>query len=161
VIEGTVDRSKNIQHRISDYRQKLNQFLDVYARLEMIFPEDDVYNLLDRPMEWYQSADENARDLIKILIINALDLLYFWMYQPRARTAFRDMLRDLAPDERCVLIKAQSILRMEREISQMFIDGIVGRHFSKPLAFYLSSSGEYLRAIDKLNAAFEDYRVCA
>ncbi|MDZ7831936.1 MAG: hypothetical protein U5L07_09325 [Desulfobacterales bacterium] len=161
VIEGTVDRSKNIQNRISDYRQKLNQFLDVYARLEMIFPEDDVYNLLDRPMEWYQSADENARDLIKILIINALDLLYFWMYQPRARTAFRDMLWDMAPDERCVLIKAQSILRMEREISQMFIDGIVGRHFSKPLAFYLSSSGEYLKAIDKLNAAFEDYRVCA
>ena len=160
-INGTVDRTKNIQNRISDYRQKLNQFLDVYARLEMIFPEDDVYDLLDRPVEWYQSADENARDLITILIINALDLLYFWMYQPRARTAFRDMLRDMAPDERCVLIKAQSILQMEREISQMFIDGIAGRNFSKPLAFYLSRSGEYLKAIDKLNAAFEDYRVCA
>lgn len=160
-IEGAVDRSRNIKNRMGDYRQKLNQFLDVYARLEMLFPEEDVYDLLDRPLEWYQSADETARDLIKIMIINSLDLLYFWMYQPRARTAFRDRLRDMAPEERCVLIKAQKILKMEREISQMFIDGIAGRNFSKPLAFYLSSSAEYLRAIDKLNAAFEDYRVCA
>lgn len=160
-IEGTVDRAKNIKHRMGDYRQKLDQFLDVYARLEMLFPEDDVYDLLDRPLDWFQSADETSRDLIQIMIINALDLLYFWMYQPRARTAFRDMLRDMAPEERCVLIKAQGVLRMEREISQMFINGIAGRNFSRPLAFYLSRSAEYLKAIDKLNESLEDYRICA
>ena len=159
-IEGTVDRSKNIQNRMRDYRQKLDQFLDVYARLEMSFPEDDIYELLDRPMQWYEAADENARDLITIMIINSLDLLYFWMYQPRARTAFRDILRGMAPDERCVLIKAQESLNMEREISQMFIDGIAGRNFSRPLAFYLSSSAEYLRAIEQLNKGFEDSRTC-
>jgi len=160
-IEGTVDRAKNIQNRLMDYRQKLNQFLDVYARLEMLFPEDDVYELLDRPLEWFQSADACSQDLIKIMIINSLDLLYFWMYQPRARTAFRDVLEDMAPDERCVLIKAQGILKMEREISQMFIDGIAGRNFSRPLAFYLSRSGEYLKAIEKLNATFADSVTCA
>jgi len=160
-IEGTVDRTRNIKNRIGDYQQKLEQFLDIYARLEMLFPEDDVYDLLDRPLQWFESADETSRDLIKILIINAMDLLYFWMYQPRARTAFRDLLHAMAPDERCVLIKAQGILKMEREISQMFIDGIAGRNFSRPLAFYLSSSAEYLEAIEKLNAAFEDSRTCA
>jgi hypothetical protein len=160
-IEGTVDRAKNIQNRMGDYRQKLDQFLDVYARLEMLFPDDDVYELLDRPLQWYDSADETARDLIRILIINSLDLLYFWMYQPRARTAFRDVLQNMAPDERCVLIKAQEILKMEREISQMFIDGIAGRNFSRPLAFYLSRSAEYLHAIEKLNAGFADSRTCA
>ncbi len=160
-IEGTVDRAKNIRMRMNDYRQKLEQFLDVYARLEMLFPEDDVYFLLDHPVEWFNAADETSKDLIKILIINSLDLLYFWMYQPRGRTAFRDMLRNMAPDERCVLIKAQGILRMEREISQMFIDGIAGRSFSKPLAFYLSSSSEYLKAVEKLNSEFEDSVTCA
>ncbi len=160
-IEGTVDRTKNIQNRLGDYRQKLDQFLDVYARLEMLFPENDVYDLLDRPLEWFASAEDTSKDLIKIMIINSLDLLYFWMYQPRARTAFRDVLREMAPDERCVLIKAQQILKMEREISQMFIDGIAGRNFSRPLAFYLSRSTEYLRAIEKLNAVFEDSRTCA
>jgi hypothetical protein len=40
---------------------------------------------------------------------------------------------------------------MEREISQMFIDGIAGRNFSKPLAFYLNRAEEYRKAIDKLD----------
>ncbi len=159
-IEGTIDRAKNIKYRISDYRQKLEQFFDVHARLEIQFPEDDVYDLLDAPRKWFESSGAASRDMIRILIINSLDLLYFWMYQPRARTAFSNLLRDMAPDERCVLIKSQQILTMEREISQMFIDGIAGRNFSKPLAFYLDRSGEYLKAIEKLNASFEDSRTC-
>jgi hypothetical protein len=32
----------------------------------------------------------------------------------------------------------------------MFIDGMVGRAFSKSLAFYLDRSEEYLNAIEKL-----------
>lgn len=149
-IEGTVDRRRNIRHRISDYHQKLRQFLDVYARLEMLFPEKDVFELLDTPAEWLQSANEEARHHIHILIINALDLLYFWMYQPRAQTAFKKLLCSMDPDEQRLLIKAQKILTMEREISQMFIDGIVGRSFSKSLAFYLDRSENYLNAIEKL-----------
>ena len=159
-IEGTVDRAKNIKHRMKDYRQKINQFFDIYARLEILFPETDVYELLDRPKQWFESAGETSRDLIKILIINSLDLLYFWMYQPRARTAFRTLLREMAPDERCVVIKSQEILKMEREISQMFLDGIAGRNFSRPLAFYLDRSAEYQEAIKKLNASFEDSMTC-
>ncbi len=150
VIEGSVDRAKNIRERMNDYRQKLRQFLDVYARVEMLFPESEVLDLLQRPEDWYHSEDEETRELIKILIVNSLDLLYFWMYQPRAHTAFRNFLQDMSEDERHVLIKAQSILKMEREISQMFIDGILGRNFSNPLAFYLNRSGEYLRAVEKL-----------
>lgn len=149
-IEGTVDRERNIRHRMSDYRQKLKQFFDVYAHLEMLFPEKDVFKLLSTPAEWIASANEEARNYINILIINVLDLLYFWMYQPRARTAFKKLICSMAPDERRVFIKAQSILRMERDISQMFIDGIAGRHFSKSLAFYLDRYDEYLHSIEKL-----------
>ncbi|MGM0453255.1 MAG: hypothetical protein ACQERN_08845 [Thermodesulfobacteriota bacterium] len=159
-IEGTVDRVKNVKNRMGDYRQKINQFLDIYTRLEMQFPESDVYDLLHRPRQWFAATDDASRDLIKILIINALDLQYFWMYQPRARTAFRRLLRDMDPDERCVLIKAQEILKMDREISQLFLDGIVGRNFSKALAFYLDRSVPYLAAMEKLNASFEDSQKC-
>lgn len=159
-IEGAVDRSRNIKNRMTDYRHRLEQFFGVYARMEMQFPEDDVYDLLDRPKQWFESADAASRDLIRIMIINALDLLYFWMYQPRARTAFRNLLAEMPPEDRCVLIRAQKILTMEREISQMFIDGIAGRHFSAPLAFYLGQSREYIDAIDRLNASFEDSITC-
>ncbi|MFW5908015.1 MAG: hypothetical protein ACOCR8_00115 [Desulfosalsimonas sp.] len=152
VIEGTVDRARNIRERINDYRQKLRQFLDVYTRVEMLFPESDVMDLLRSPEQWYHSEDEETRELIRILIINALDLLYFWMYQPRSHTAFKNLLRDMSEDERSVLIKAQSILEMEREISQLFIDGIIGRNFSKPLAFYLNRYEQYLKTVEKLAA---------
>ncbi len=160
-IEGTVDRARNIKNRMKDYQHRLAQFFGVYAKLEMQFPEEDVYDLLDRPRHWFEASDRSSRDLIRIMIINSLDLLYFWMYQPRARTAFRNLLAEMPPDERCVIIRAQKILTMEREISQMFIDGIAGRNFSRPLAFYLAQSREYLDAIEKLNASFEDSISCA
>ncbi len=150
-IEGSVDRANNVKNRLKDYRQKMDQFLDCYARLEILFPETDVYDLLDQPGQWLESANPEVRDQIMILTINALDLLYFWMYQPRARTAFTNLLCRMEPDERRILIKAQSVLKMEREISQMFIDGIAGRNFSQPLAFFLNRSEEYLKAIDKLD----------
>ncbi|MDY6825297.1 MAG: hypothetical protein SWH68_16115 [Thermodesulfobacteriota bacterium] len=150
-IEGTADRAKNVGNRLKDYRRKLDQFLDCYARMEILFPEADVYDLLDQPEECLESAGQEVRDQLIILIINALDLLYFWMYQPRSRTAFAGLLCRMEPDDRRVLIKAQSVLKMERPISQMFIDGIAGRNFSKPLAFYLNRSGEYLKAIEKLD----------
>ncbi|MFP3999128.1 MAG: hypothetical protein ACLFUN_04730 [Desulfobacterales bacterium] len=152
VIEGVVDRARNIRERMNDYRQKLRQFLDVYARIEMLFPESEVMDLLRSPKDWYHSEDEETRKLISILIINALDLLYFWMYQPRSHTAFKNFLRSMSEDERSVLIKAQSILEMEREISQLFIDGIIGRNFSKPLAFYLNRYEQYMKTVEKLKA---------
>lgn len=150
-IEGTADRTKNVGDRMRDYRQKMNQFLDVYTRLEVLFPEIDASDILDHPETWLKSDNQEARDQLMILIINALDLLYFWMYQPRARTAFAALLCRMEPDERRVLIKAQSILKMDKAISMMFIDGIAGRNFPKPLAFYLNRFPEYLKAIEKLD----------
>jgi hypothetical protein len=155
-IEGTVDRERNIRHRVSDYQQKLRQFLDIYAHLEILFPDKDVFDLLDNPSKWLKSADEEARHYITILIINVLDLLYFWMYQPRARTAFNKILCNMDTDQRRILVKAQKILTMEREISQLFIDGILGRNFSKPLAFYLDNSIEYLNAVEKLDEMLKE-----
>ena len=151
-IEGSVDRINNVKNRLRDYRQKLDQFLDCYARLEILFPETDAYEILDQPKKWLKTENPEVRDQIMVLIINALDLLYFWMYQPRSRTAFANLLCRMEPDERRILIKAQSVLIMEREISQMFIDGIAGRNFSKPLAFYLNRSQYYLKAIDSLDS---------
>ena len=154
-IEGAVDRAKNIRNRVKDYQQRMNQFSEVYAKLEMLFPETDVHEMLERPRQWFELPDPALKDLLRIMIINALDLLYFWMYQPRARTAFSSLLANMPAEQRRVIIQAQKILGMEREISQMFIDGIAGRNFSRPLAFYLAQSGNYLDAVDQLNQSIE------
>jgi hypothetical protein len=44
------------------------------------------------------------------------------------------------------------ILQHQRPISTLFIEGMVGEKFSKPLAFYLSHSAGYLAAVRKMMA---------
>jgi hypothetical protein len=46
----------------------------------------------------------------------------------------------------------------KREISQIFLDGLVGKNFSKPLAFYLDSSGDYLDSLSRMNRKIEQAR---
>ncbi len=150
-IEGTVDRSRNIRHRISDYQNRIKTFINIYARLEMLFPEKNVMELLENADQWLDSASEEARQTINMLIITMLDLLYFWMYQPRAGTALKKIVCNMSPDERRLLVKAHAVLKLERHISLMFIDGMLGRNFSKALAFYLNRSSDYLTALHRLN----------
>ena len=84
------------------------------------------------------------------MIVHALDLLYFWMYQPRARTALTQFAQTLTEDERHILASSQFTLQRHREISQMFIDGILGNDFPRPLSFYLERHPEYLERIKSL-----------
>jgi hypothetical protein len=97
-----------------------------------------------------KKASVEARDLEKIIMVHALDLLYFWMYQPRAHTALQRFVHSLSEDERHILASSQFTLQRHREISQMFIDGILGDNFSRPLSFYLSRNAEYLEAVKSL-----------
>ena len=150
IIEGFADRTSNLRMRRWDYSSKLAQLFDCYSRLELLFPEEDVLELLARPKDLIKAVENEARDLENTIIINALDLMYFWMYQPRARTMLTGLVRDMSDEERTILARSQLVLTREREVSQLFVDGLVGRQFSKALAFYLDRHEEYLRAMEKL-----------
>ncbi len=149
-IEGLSDRYQNIRTRMLDYRSKIGQVFDTYDRMEMLFPESDVCEMLESPENFILTIEAEARDLEKIVIINALDLLYFWMYQPRAVVALRALMKGMSAEERRIFVRVQSVLERNREISQLFVDGIVGRNFSGALSFYLDRSGPYLGAIKKM-----------
>ena len=43
VIEGAADRNRNLHTRGGDYAAKLDQLFDAYARLELLFPEVEVF----------------------------------------------------------------------------------------------------------------------
>ncbi len=45
----------------------------------------------------------------------------------------------MSEEERQIFVRSQCILQRQREISQLFLDGIIGRNFSRGLAFYLES----------------------
>ncbi|MGA6927335.1 MAG: hypothetical protein WBY88_16725, partial [Desulfosarcina sp.] len=150
IIEGTADRFTNIQTRFKDYADTLSQLFDTYGQLETLLPELKVWETLEAIGKDRIEANADAKDLEKLIVIGALDLLYFWMYQPRARTAFNYLSRTLSDEEKRILVGCQAILKREREISQMFIDGVVGMNFSKGLSFYLQSAPDYLKAMDRL-----------
>ena len=149
IIEGTADRRHNICARFRDYRHKLSELLAIYAQLELLFPEASAYELLEPSKRMRQRVNREARDLEKIITIHALDLLYFWMYQPRARSALDRLLKNINEEERHLLITSQLTLLRQRDISQMFIDGVLGDDFARALSFYLSRYPEYLEAIKK------------
>jgi len=149
IIEGTADRFKNIQTRAREYRKKLTALLDIYTQLELLFPEARTLEILENPAHYRKRANAEARDLEKILAIHALDLLYFWLYQPRARSAFKQLIGTLTEEERHILITAQSTLLRKKEISQMFIDGVLGQDFARALSFYLSCYPDYLKTLQQ------------
>ena len=151
IIEGLSDRYSNIHLRFRDYRKKLADLLRVYTQLEILFPETGTRDILNRPRRMSAKDSAEARDLEKIVMIHVLDMLYFWMYQPRARTALLRLLDTISEEERQILVISQFALDRNREISQMFIDGVLGKDFARALSFYLSRSPEYLEVMKKLS----------
>jgi hypothetical protein len=71
------------------------------------------------------------------------------MYQPRARSALNQLLNSISEEERQIWVTSQYTLQRQREISQMFIDGILGQEFARALAFYLSRYSEYLESMKR------------
>lgn len=150
LIEGYADSQNNLRMRRWDYDSKLKRVFECYTRLELLFPEEDVLLKLARPGGLGERMDEEARRLEQDLLVNALDLMYFWFYQPRAQDALKHIVRGMPQADRTVLARSQLVLVREREISQLFVDGLVGRSFSRPLAFYLARRQAYLRAMTLL-----------
>ena len=150
VIEGFADRRNNLRMRHWDYQTKMRQLLDTYARLELLFPEEDALTLLAKPRILLEKLDQGHEAVKIAVIINALDFMHFWMYQPRAQDVFNALVRDMSEEERMILARSQLVLVQEREVSQLFVNGMVGKDFGRALAFYLDKNEEYLRAMMKL-----------
>ena len=150
IIEGTADRYRNIRMRMRDYRTKMAQIFDVYARLELIFPQINTMDLLHSPERLDSAARGEVADLDNIMIINALDLLYLWMYQPRARSALKLLMGALTEEEKEILKGSQMVLSREKKISLLFVDGLLGKSFSRALSFYLDRWQEYVAAMKKM-----------
>ncbi|MFT5697395.1 MAG: hypothetical protein ACI8ZB_000243 [Desulforhopalus sp.] len=150
VIEGVADRQINIRARLAAYKTKTSQVFNVFSRLDLLFPEEDVLEMLQSPKIMMKTLGNEAQSLEILTIVNALDLMYFWMYQPRARKALAIMLQNMSEEEWLIFYRSQLVLKRHKEISQVFVDGLVGKNFSKALSFYLDQSLVYLRDLKGL-----------
>lgn len=146
IIEGYADSRNNRRMRHWDYAGKLASLRSCHARLELMFPEDDILLNLNRARRLIRNGGERARLLERDLCIHALDLMYFWFHLPRAQDVFAKLLRAMTDKERKTLLRLQLVLCCRHTISKILINGdLVGRNFRKPLAFYLNFHGRYLR----------------
>jgi len=144
VAEGLYDRDRNLRLRMTDYSSRLKTALMLYSRLEALFPERNVLNMLEHPANLLSTLEKLDPQLRRDLIINALDLMYFWFYQPRANYALLHYLRRFSKSEKLVLLKMQEVLRLEKLISQLLIHGLTGENFTGLLSFYVAHNQEYL-----------------
>ncbi len=152
IIEGLADRQTNIRVRLAGYQTKISQLFAVFSRLDLQFPEEDVLEMLQSTEMMMETLNYEAREQERLIIVNALDLMYFWMYQPRARKALEIMVQKMSREEWLIFHRSQLVLNRNREISQVFVDGLVGENFSKALAFYLDRSEKYLIDMEKLGS---------
>ncbi|EFL50079.1 conserved hypothetical protein [Solidesulfovibrio fructosivorans JJ]] len=150
VIEGLADRGRYLRLRARDYREKFRQLREAQTRLELLHPDADAASLLESPKKFLSGLESHPGGLQAIFIANALDFLYFWMYQPHARTVMARALRAMSLRERRIFLLSQYVLLREKEISRLFIDGLVGKTFAPALAFFLSNARCYLEDIQKL-----------
>ena len=97
-----------------------------------------------------------ARPLQVESIINALDLMYFWLYQPCAQQTLTSILRGMTREERVIVARSQGVLSRVREVSQLFVDGLLGRNFARALSFYLDSYESYIMTLNKRCAGFSN-----
>ncbi|MCC8193067.1 MAG: hypothetical protein LIP28_00255, partial [Deltaproteobacteria bacterium] len=149
IIEGIGDQNANLRMRNWDYTYKLNQLFGCLARLEVMLPEEDVLELLRLDKDRQPLMPAEIYTLQDAVIIHSLDLMYFWMYQPRARTYLTRVFREMSPEERATFVRSQAVLVRTKEISRLFVDGMLGNNFTKPLAFFLDRHSQYLSDISQ------------
>lgn len=154
VIEGLADRANFIAIRRRDIEQKMKQLFDTHAQLEMLYPQDDVLELLEMPKAFIETISTEQKGLEQIVIVNALDFMYFWLCQPRGRSVMISILRGMTPDERKIFLLSQYVLHREKEISLLLVNGLVGKRFNSALAFYLDNVESYLYQLQRAAARF-------
>ncbi len=150
VIESFADRRNNYRLRTIDLSMGAKSLFDSYTRLELSFPKKNILSSLKDPQEFIQLLSKKAPSIEIECIVISLDLLYIWFYQPCAQHAFMTMMKSMTQEERLVFVRYQSVLSDYKEVSRLFLSGLLGQNFSKALAFYLDNHKDYLTDIEKI-----------
>ncbi len=145
IIEGYADQKNIRRMRFWDYKTKLQDTFYSYERLDLAFPEEDINDILKNPPMFFERLSDKNQGLRAEAIINALDLMYFWYYRPRSHEVCKENIKKMSREERTAFGLMQMVLLKEHDVSQMFVDGLVGRNFASALVFYLDNHKAYVK----------------
>ena len=156
VIESVADRRNNYRLRTSDFRMSTKALFSCFERMELAFPKEDILSLMSRPADFIRVISERSKSMEIECIVISLDLMYIWYYQPCAQHAFLTELKRMSAEERLGFVRFQKSLTEYKEVSRLFLSGMLGSNFSKALAFYLDNYKAYLTAIEDICRKIEE-----
>ena len=149
VVEALADRTLFIKSRLGDFERKKSDLFKLISDLELVVPDRELYRLLngDALFELSRVRESELNDRI---YINALDLMYLWMRQPRAPQVIGKVLAAASFEERQLFSALQHRLSCEKEVTELLESGVLGGDCSRALHFYTKAWKLYLEELDHL-----------
>ncbi len=151
LIEGYGDRVRNIRLRLSDYATLKNRMIALCARVETLFPHEELTELLKDSAELPERLRARDKTLWRDLAALSLDFLHLYWRKPRAQAALVKTCSAMDPEERALLLEAQkAALSNRKEMERLIEELFKGGSNSNPLRLYRLYSTPYLDALRKL-----------
>ena len=149
VVESLADRTMYIKNRLADFKRKQSDLFRLISELELAAPETSVHRLLgDNTI--FELSSVRDTDLTNRVFINALDLMYLWMRQPRAPQVIGKALEKASYEERRLFSALQKQLAREKEITALLESRVLGRDSCRAQQFYQKAWKLYLAELDRL-----------
>ncbi len=150
VVEALADRALFIKSRLGDLRRKQSDIFKLISDLELIVPDKELYQLLN-DNALFELSRVRESELNDRIFINALDLMYLWMRQPRASQVISKALNKASFEERRLFSALQHQLSREKEIVTLLSSDVFGPGSSRTLNFYSKAWKLYLAELDRLH----------
>ena len=143
VVEALADRAVYLRSRLGDMKRKQQDLFKLIADLELLTPDTGLDQLLSNNTLFEQTGVRET-PLMNRIYLNALDLMYIWMRQPRAPGVIRKLVINSSAEERRLYVAIQQQLTREKEVTQLLESGIFGKHARQVVNFYRRACKLYL-----------------
>ena len=143
VVEALADRAVYLRSRLGDFKRKQQDLFKLISDLELLTPDTG----LDRQLSnntFFERSGVRETPLMNRIYLNALDLMYIWMRQPRAPGVIRKIVVNSSAEERRLYVALQQQLTREKEVTQLLESGIFGEHARQVVYFYRHAYKLYL-----------------
>ena len=143
VVEALADRAVYLRSRLGDLKRKQQDLFKLIAELELLNPDTGLDQLIaDNTL--FEQTGVKETPLINRIYLNALDLMYIWMRQPRAPGVIRKAVGNASSEERKLFMAIRQQLTKEKEIIDLLESGIFGEHAQQAVNFYRGAYKLYL-----------------
>ncbi len=150
MIEATADRRNFYRLRRLDYNAKFKSFFACYVKLETLFPEKNMLEVLAEPGGFRRMTEVKGAQLREELFAHLMDLMYFWFYRNSSHQVFASLLKRMNKTERTVLgAILLAFSRSNPEDARRIIEKFLGSRSAKCLAFYNENFTPFIKAMSR------------